>query len=283
MQFAETILDLVGNTPLVRLSRVTRDLGPADRQPLVLAKLEMLNPGGSVKDRIGLPMIETFYGKEFLGLGILIDQVGSYFVLSTLGILVASIYSSGKAVDAKAVARKIALFVPFHILVGSIGFVLLRLGLMIRMGGFRLIAIIIGVALLLRDAFFIIGRRHVFGRRRRVSGGRAIVFVLHCGKCFGILALDLGNRGVELHDLPLEHFFRRAWLHVFKLAHDGAACLVVHLGPVFGSIVRQAIHGLANDCYKIRHQYFLMIPGKQPGRDSSLIRNSSPQRGRSQV
>ena len=59
MQYAETILDLVGNTPLVRLSRVTRDLGPADRQPLILAKLEMLNPGGSVKDRIGLPMIEA--------------------------------------------------------------------------------------------------------------------------------------------------------------------------------------------------------------------------------
>jgi len=59
VQYAETILDLVGNTPLVRLTRVTRDLGPIDRQPLVLAKLEMLNPGGSVKDRIGLPMIEA--------------------------------------------------------------------------------------------------------------------------------------------------------------------------------------------------------------------------------
>jgi cystathionine beta-synthase len=59
MQYADTILDLVGRTPLVRLSRVTRDLGPAERQPLVLAKLEMLNPGGSVKDRIGLPMIEA--------------------------------------------------------------------------------------------------------------------------------------------------------------------------------------------------------------------------------
>ena len=59
MQYAESILDLVGNTPLVRLTRVTRDLGPADRQPLLLAKLEMLNPGGSVKDRIGLPMIEA--------------------------------------------------------------------------------------------------------------------------------------------------------------------------------------------------------------------------------
>ena len=59
MDYAETILDLVGNTPLVRLSRVTRELGPVEAQPLILAKLEMLNPGGSVKDRIGLPMIEA--------------------------------------------------------------------------------------------------------------------------------------------------------------------------------------------------------------------------------
>ena len=59
MQYAETILDLVGTTPLVRIGRLTRDLGPADSQPLLLAKLEMLNPGGSVKDRIGLPMIEA--------------------------------------------------------------------------------------------------------------------------------------------------------------------------------------------------------------------------------
>jgi cystathionine beta-synthase len=59
MRYAESVLDLVGNTPLVRISRITRDLGPADRQPLLLAKMEMLNPGGSVKDRIGLPMIEA--------------------------------------------------------------------------------------------------------------------------------------------------------------------------------------------------------------------------------
>ena len=59
MHYAETILDLVGDTPLVRISRLTRDLGLEARQPLLLAKLEMLNPGGSVKDRIGLPMIEA--------------------------------------------------------------------------------------------------------------------------------------------------------------------------------------------------------------------------------
>jgi cystathionine beta-synthase len=59
MRFAESILDLVGNTPLVRLTHVTSDLGPVEAQPLILAKLETMNPGGSVKDRIGLPMIEA--------------------------------------------------------------------------------------------------------------------------------------------------------------------------------------------------------------------------------
>ena len=59
MRYADSVLDLVGHTPLVRLSRVTRGLGAADAQPVLLAKLEMLNPGGSVKDRIGLPMIEA--------------------------------------------------------------------------------------------------------------------------------------------------------------------------------------------------------------------------------
>ncbi len=63
---------------------------------------------------VGLPMIETFYGPQFLGLGILIDQLGSYFVLSTLGILVASLYSSGHGITAKAVIRRIVLFVPFQ-------------------------------------------------------------------------------------------------------------------------------------------------------------------------
>ena len=63
---------------------------------------------------VGLPMIETFYGRDFLGLGILIDQLGSYFVLSTLGILVASLYSSSHSISAKAVIRKIILFTPFQ-------------------------------------------------------------------------------------------------------------------------------------------------------------------------
>lgn len=56
MQYANSLLDLIGNTPLVRLGR-TLDL-PGDA-PLVLAKVEYLNPGGSVKDRIASRMIEA--------------------------------------------------------------------------------------------------------------------------------------------------------------------------------------------------------------------------------
>ena len=53
MSIAADILGLVGHTPLVRLSRIGKGLRPA-----IVAKLEHLNPGGSVKDRIGLLMIE---------------------------------------------------------------------------------------------------------------------------------------------------------------------------------------------------------------------------------
>ncbi|MGH2676785.1 MAG: PLP-dependent cysteine synthase family protein, partial [Actinomycetota bacterium] len=54
MEVLDSFLDAVGRTPLVRLQRVSEGVRPA-----ILAKLEMLNPGGSVKDRIGLRMIEA--------------------------------------------------------------------------------------------------------------------------------------------------------------------------------------------------------------------------------
>jgi cystathionine beta-synthase len=49
-----TVLELVGDTPIVRLDGIARGV-----KPRLLAKLEYLNPGGSVKDRIGLAMIEA--------------------------------------------------------------------------------------------------------------------------------------------------------------------------------------------------------------------------------
>jgi cystathionine beta-synthase len=54
VEYVTSLIDLVGNTPLVQLRRVTGDV-----KPLVLAKVEYLNPGGSVKDRIAVKMIEA--------------------------------------------------------------------------------------------------------------------------------------------------------------------------------------------------------------------------------
>ena len=53
MEFANSILETIGNTPLVRLNRVTSEI-----EALVLAKVESFNPGNSVKDRMALKMIE---------------------------------------------------------------------------------------------------------------------------------------------------------------------------------------------------------------------------------
>lgn len=54
VQFHDSMISLVGNTPLVRLNSVTAGI-----QATVLAKVEYFNPGGSVKDRIALRMIEA--------------------------------------------------------------------------------------------------------------------------------------------------------------------------------------------------------------------------------
>lgn len=53
MNYKNNVLELIGNTPLVKLNKLTKGL-----KPLVLAKMESYNPGGSVKDRIGIAMIE---------------------------------------------------------------------------------------------------------------------------------------------------------------------------------------------------------------------------------
>jgi len=59
MQVHDSLVELVGNTPLLRLQRVTKQLGAVGPGPAVLAKVEYFNPGGSVKDRIALAMVEA--------------------------------------------------------------------------------------------------------------------------------------------------------------------------------------------------------------------------------
>ncbi len=61
-RIANNIVDLVGNTPLVRLNRVTEGAGAT-----VAAKLEFFNPAASVKDRIGASMIEAAEKADIIG------------------------------------------------------------------------------------------------------------------------------------------------------------------------------------------------------------------------
>lgn len=64
MQYAKNILETIGNTPLVRLNRITKEI-PA----LCLAKVETFNPGNSVKDRMAVKMIEDAENQGLLKLG----------------------------------------------------------------------------------------------------------------------------------------------------------------------------------------------------------------------
>ena len=60
----DSVLDLVGDTPLVRLPRLTAELQPKGE---VVAKLEFFNPLSSVKDRIGIAMVEAMEAKGLIG------------------------------------------------------------------------------------------------------------------------------------------------------------------------------------------------------------------------
>jgi len=58
VHYVDSVIELIGNTPLVRLNKVTEGIVPEDG-PIVLAKVEYLNPGGSIKDRIAVRMIDA--------------------------------------------------------------------------------------------------------------------------------------------------------------------------------------------------------------------------------
>ena len=68
----ESILDAIGHTPLVRLNQLGRHLPCA-----IYAKLEFLSPGGSVKDRIGMYMIQQAEQRGEIGPGATIVECTS--------------------------------------------------------------------------------------------------------------------------------------------------------------------------------------------------------------
>ena len=61
MRIADNITELVGRTPLVRLNRIPQSTGAVAQ---IVVKLESMNPAASVKDRIGVSMVEAAAGSN---------------------------------------------------------------------------------------------------------------------------------------------------------------------------------------------------------------------------
>lgn len=62
---------------------------------------------------LGIPMIEAFYGPEWVSVGVVMDQLGSYIVLSVLGIALARVFAAGPGPSPRDIALKVLQFPPF--------------------------------------------------------------------------------------------------------------------------------------------------------------------------
>ena len=86
-------------------------VGKALRLPRTITGALVVVGGLGNTSFIGLPMIESFYGPSGMPTGIMIDQLGTYLVLSTIGILIVCVYSEA-AVSPREIAKRIATFPP---------------------------------------------------------------------------------------------------------------------------------------------------------------------------
>ncbi len=107
MPIAESLLDLIGNTPLVRLGKLSRGL-PAQ----ILAKLEMKNPLGSVKDRIAWAMIRDAEERGLLKPGALVVEptsgntgIGLAFVCAIRGYRLILVMPETMSIERRKILR----------------------------------------------------------------------------------------------------------------------------------------------------------------------------------
>jgi hypothetical protein len=144
---------------------------------------------------VGLPMIEAFYGAEYLGIGILADQLGSFLVLSTVGIAAAAACSSEKT-SLREIARKVLLFPPFVAMVA--GFVLMAApfpgwfeGVLGRIGGTLSPLALISVGFQLRLG-------HIREHLRPLGVGLLYKLILGPALVAFLFVVILGARGTEI-------------------------------------------------------------------------------------
>lgn len=168
---------------------------------------------------VGLPMIETFYGVQGLPTGILIDQLGSYLVLGTIGTAVSCFYS-GNGASTGSIAWRIVTFPPLIALVVALSTSGLPYptwldGVLSRLGGTLVPLALVSVGLQLRlDRFA--------GRGSFLAAG--LVFKLLLGP-FILLVL-----------------------YVFVLGRDGETTRITlfesAMGPMIGGAIVATRHGL---------------------------------------
>jgi predicted permease len=144
---------------------------------------------------VGLPMIEAFYGAEYLGIGILADQLGSFLVLSTVGIAVAAACSSGRT-SLGEITRKVLVFPPFVAMVA--GFVLIAApfpewfeGVLGRIGGTLSPLALISVGFQLRLG-------HIRERLGPLGLGLFYKLVLGPALVAFLFVVVMGARGTEI-------------------------------------------------------------------------------------
>ncbi|MGO8754495.1 MAG: AEC family transporter [Gallionellaceae bacterium] len=150
---------------------------------------------------VGLPMIEAYYGHRGLASGIIVDQFGSFLVLSTLGITMAGIYSTGRPTVGE-MAKRILKFPPFIALV--IALLLIPLGypawltiVLKRMGDTLAPLALLAVGFQLRLG-------HLAGNGRNLSIGLAFKLVLAPLVLFLLYVPLLGAHGQAIQNTLFE-------------------------------------------------------------------------------
>jgi predicted permease len=159
----------------------------------------MLTGGLGNTSFIGLPMIEALYGKSGIATGILIDTLGTYLVLSTLGVTIACIYSRGTT-TARSVVKRVVTFPPLIAVMAAMALMDLSyptwLGdVLSRLGGTLAPLALVSVGLQLRpDALQ--GNRTplAIGLSYKLIAAPALLGVLY----FGLLGLSDGNMRVTV-------------------------------------------------------------------------------------
>jgi predicted permease len=159
----------------------------------------MLTGGLGNTSFIGLPMIEALYGKSGIATGILIDTLGTYLVLSTLGITIACIYSRGTA-SAREVFLRVLTFPPFIAVIAAMTLMTVPYpvwlnDVLVRLGGTLAPLALVSVGLQLRfDAWK--GNRALLamGLGYKLVAAPALLAALY----FGLVGFSDGNTRVTI-------------------------------------------------------------------------------------